>query len=177
MPLTFSGLLNGLDGVGSADGQIFFLTTNFLERLDDALIRSGRVDKKVEFPTVSPDLAKLMFLQFYPGEEKPSLLFKEQLHNLFIKFEQNKLCMADLQQHFIAHRKNDALTAAENVKDITGEQFKLLNELANKTEEKKKEEEGSTVVSKVKIFGTVSVAVVTLLGAMFLLPKFFKIRG
>ena len=34
--LTFSGLLNALDGVGGSSGQIFVLTTNHRERLDPA---------------------------------------------------------------------------------------------------------------------------------------------
>ena len=45
--VTFSGLLNALDGVASAEERIVFLTTNFLDRLDSALIRPGRVDMAV----------------------------------------------------------------------------------------------------------------------------------
>eukprot|EP00657_Telonema_sp_P-1_P010745 TRINITY_DN531_c0_g2_i4.p1 TRINITY_DN531_c0_g2~~TRINITY_DN531_c0_g2_i4.p1 ORF type:complete len:364 (+),score=36.10 TRINITY_DN531_c0_g2_i4:129-1220(+) len=46
-PLTFSGLLNALDGIGDPRGQIIVLTTNFREQLDSALIRNGRVDMQV----------------------------------------------------------------------------------------------------------------------------------
>jgi len=46
-PLSFSGLLNALDGVGAASGQIYILTTNLREQLDSALIRKGRVDFQV----------------------------------------------------------------------------------------------------------------------------------
>ena len=45
--VTFSGLLNALDGVASAEERIVFLTTNYLDRLDSALIRPGRVDMAV----------------------------------------------------------------------------------------------------------------------------------
>merc|ERR1719281_894494 len=48
-PLTFSGLLNSIDGIGKADGQIFILTTNHRERLSPALIRNGRADMHVQF--------------------------------------------------------------------------------------------------------------------------------
>merc|ERR1719273_262855 len=44
--LTFSGLLNAIDGVTSTEGRILFMTTNYVERLDPALIRPGRVDFK-----------------------------------------------------------------------------------------------------------------------------------
>ena len=46
---TLSGLLNTLDGVASQEGRILIMTTNHAEKLDDALIRPGRVDKKLEF--------------------------------------------------------------------------------------------------------------------------------
>ena len=45
--VTFSGLLNALDGVASAEERIVFLTTNYVDRLDSALIRPGRVDMAV----------------------------------------------------------------------------------------------------------------------------------
>lgn len=52
-PLTFSGLLNVLDGVGTPEGSVVFMTTNHRERLDAALIRPGRVDKELEFKTAT----------------------------------------------------------------------------------------------------------------------------
>lgn len=67
-PLTFSGLLNSLDGVTTKDGQLFVLTTNYIDRLDSALIRPGRVDLRVQFPEPSPEQIKSYFLHFYPGE-------------------------------------------------------------------------------------------------------------
>jgi len=44
--ITFSGLLNALDGVIGGDSRIVFMTTNYIDRLDDALIRPGRCDRK-----------------------------------------------------------------------------------------------------------------------------------
>jgi SpoVK/Ycf46/Vps4 family AAA+-type ATPase len=41
--VTFSGLLNVLDGVASAEERILFMTTNHIERLDPALIRTGHL--------------------------------------------------------------------------------------------------------------------------------------
>lgn len=42
--VTFSGLLNVLDGVAASEERLVFMTTNFIEKLDAALIRPGRVD-------------------------------------------------------------------------------------------------------------------------------------
>lgn len=47
--VTFSGLLNAIDGVACAEERILFMTTNFINRLDEALIRPGRVDIKQYF--------------------------------------------------------------------------------------------------------------------------------
>lgn len=65
-PLTFSGLLNALDGVGNHQGLVFVLTTNFKEQLDNALIRDGRVDMRVRFDYCTPDQIEKMFENFYP---------------------------------------------------------------------------------------------------------------
>ena len=65
--VTLSGLLNALDGVSSRDGRVLFLTTNHPERLDPALIRPGRVDRKVELGLATPDQARRLFLWFYRG--------------------------------------------------------------------------------------------------------------
>lgn len=41
---TISGLLNALDGFATPNGVIIIMTTNHMERLDEAILRSGRVD-------------------------------------------------------------------------------------------------------------------------------------
>lgn len=45
--LNLSGLLNVLDGVIDCPGRIVIMTTNHPEKLDPALIRPGRVNKKL----------------------------------------------------------------------------------------------------------------------------------
>ena len=44
--LTMADLLNLLDGIGASEDRTLFMTTNHPERLDSALIRAGRVDRK-----------------------------------------------------------------------------------------------------------------------------------
>ncbi|KAJ8602227.1 hypothetical protein CTAYLR_003665 [Chrysophaeum taylorii] len=70
-PLTFSGLLNALDGIGAAIGQLFVMTTNEAHNLDAALVRHGRVDLSVEFNSCVPEQAELMFANFYPDAPEP----------------------------------------------------------------------------------------------------------
>lgn len=44
--LSLSGLLNSLDGIVPLDGMLIFMTTNHIEKIDPALLRNGRVDRR-----------------------------------------------------------------------------------------------------------------------------------
>ncbi|KAL8821101.1 MAG: hypothetical protein Q9191_007382 [Dirinaria sp. TL-2023a] len=63
--VTFSGLLNALDGVGSAEERILFLTTNHVERLDAALVRPGRVDLHARIGEATRWQAGMLWDRFY----------------------------------------------------------------------------------------------------------------
>merc|ERR550514_1490286 len=45
--LNLAGLLNVIDGVVDAPGRILVMTTNHPEKLDPALIRPGRINRKL----------------------------------------------------------------------------------------------------------------------------------
>src|SRR5439155_9066304 len=78
--ISFSGLLNALDGVMAPNGRVVFMSTNHPEKLDPALIRPGRVDLRMEFPNADREQARRMFLRFF-GEEsaRQADLFAEAL--------------------------------------------------------------------------------------------------
>jgi len=63
--LTLSGILNQIDGVHNNHGMILIMTTNYPEKLDEALIRDGRVDEKVFFDYCDYEQIYLMFKNFY----------------------------------------------------------------------------------------------------------------
>ena len=73
--VTFSGLLNALDGVASAEERIIFLTTNYVERLDSALVRPGRVDMTVRLGEATQYQVEQLWERFY-GEYDESEKFK-----------------------------------------------------------------------------------------------------
>ena len=73
--VTFSGLLNALDGVGSAEERILFLTTNHIERMDEALIRPGRVDMTVYLGDASRWQVSQFWDRFY-GDVDPEGMMK-----------------------------------------------------------------------------------------------------
>lgn len=63
--VTFSGLLNALDGVASGESRIVVMTTNHVERLDPALIRPGRVDLIEELGDADEGMVRDLFDRFY----------------------------------------------------------------------------------------------------------------
>lgn len=62
--ITMDGLLQALDGFTAPHGLVTIMTTNKIEVLDEALIRSGRADLKVEITTVDKDQVARMCKQF-----------------------------------------------------------------------------------------------------------------
>jgi SpoVK/Ycf46/Vps4 family AAA+-type ATPase len=50
-------ILNVLDGIASINDVIFIATTNYIDRVDDAVTRSGRFDLKVEVPLLEREYA------------------------------------------------------------------------------------------------------------------------
>jgi hypothetical protein len=58
-------LLNLMDGYLTRPGQIIILTTNHLEYIDPALIRSGRIDLKLELQYCDRDMIRRMYKMFY----------------------------------------------------------------------------------------------------------------
>jgi len=63
--VSFSGLLNAIDGAASREGRILIMTTNHRERLDPALIRPGRVDLQISFKYASCDVIETLFMNLY----------------------------------------------------------------------------------------------------------------
>ena len=115
-PLTFSGLLNALDGIGNPDGQVFVLTTNHRDRLDPALIRNGRVDMHVEFSHATPEQMEMIFRQFYPAEA-PEVVVQFRKATLAVLGDK-KVNMAALQHFFIRMMRKSASEAIACVSSI-----------------------------------------------------------
>jgi hypothetical protein len=63
--LSFSGILNAIDGVAASEARILFMTTNHIDKLDPALVRPGRVDVKFEMSLATQPMIAHMFRHFY----------------------------------------------------------------------------------------------------------------
>ena len=120
--LTFSGLLNALDGVVSVDGILTIMTTNHLERLDPALVRGGRVDRRFFFDGPRYQQVEDLFRSFYP-DAKPSIykLFAKSVMERSSNSELRSL--ATLQQLFIHHRESTAEECVEGLDDFFRSHF------------------------------------------------------
>lgn len=64
--MTLSGLLNVLDGAATPEGLVTVMTTNKIEKLDDALLRPGRADRKVELGYLNQGQLDRLMQTFLP---------------------------------------------------------------------------------------------------------------
>ena len=116
--LTFSGLLNAIDGVTSTEGRIVFMTTNYRNRLDSALIRPGRVDLEEYIGHNSQRQCVKMFENFYPDHIKHA-------PSLSTEFAEKVMCLespvsaAQVQGMFMFF-KNDPRKVIQNVYRFQG---------------------------------------------------------
>ncbi|MCA9058470.1 MAG: AAA family ATPase, partial [Planctomycetaceae bacterium] len=95
--LTFSGLLNGLDGVAAGEGRILFATTNHPERLDPALVRPGRIDRRELIGYADREQLHRLFLRFF-NDAPPSMAdyFARSL-------PENQIPMSAAQTHLVRY--------------------------------------------------------------------------
>lgn len=108
--ISFSGILNTLDGMGRKDKLITFMTTNFKEQLDDALIRPGRIDYKLEFTYATQYQISKMFDLFIKNDENK---------NKFLNHVKNKkITTCILQKFFFEYRDEHNIMDKIDILDL-----------------------------------------------------------
>ncbi|MBW0524540.1 hypothetical protein O181_064255 [Austropuccinia psidii MF-1] len=112
--VTFSGLLNAIDGVTSTTSQrLIFMTTNHLKKLDPALIRPGRVDMSFYVGDATLHQTLQLFSKFYDNEKLVPVMEKQVME---VFKAGGKFSMAALQGLFIRHREGqDAIKALDQI--------------------------------------------------------------
>ena len=112
--ISFSGLLNTLDGIAHKEEQLTFLTTNYITKLDKTLIRPGRIDKTLKFSYATIYQIELMFYKFFPDKSEEWKKFKKKIKGL-------KTTIATLQSFFFSHLNDDIVNYVEELKHMTNE--------------------------------------------------------
>jgi chaperone BCS1 len=100
--VSFSGLLNCLDGIFYKEGLITIMTTNFKSRLDGALQRPGRVDFVMDFGYSTEKEIQMMYDTFYPEKKDEFRLFYKKIQHVH-------LTMASVQVYFLEHMNGEQL--------------------------------------------------------------------
>ncbi len=110
--ISLSGLLNAVDGVASAEGVVLIMSTNHPEKLDDALIRDGRVDLKIEFTLPRKEELRRLFIRMYrsPYETAVPAELDDMAEAFATRLSENIFSAAEIQG-FLLDRKNDAQDA------------------------------------------------------------------
>jgi len=88
--ISFSSLLNCLDGVATRRGLVVVMTTNHIQKLDSAFVRPGRVDCCLEFALPG-------FPQLQKALQTLGPQFKSE-HDEYLNRHPN-ISIAALQQH------------------------------------------------------------------------------
>ncbi|KAJ3773269.1 P-loop containing nucleoside triphosphate hydrolase protein [Lentinula raphanica] len=130
--VTLSTLLNVIDGLGSEEGRLFFTTTNHIDRLEPALIRPGRIDRKIPYYLATQEQAATLFMHFFPPASAPSInphskalengiLDRVTHENQIIQLSKtfashipsNEFSIADLQGYLLGYKDQPERAAVE----------------------------------------------------------------
>ncbi len=177
--LDLATLLNVLDGVRETPGRIIILSTNYPERLDEALLRPGRFDMMLEFEKHSIQVLKLHLERHYDAKltEKqwkrlntPSLQYKwtpaEVSQILFRRVNNIELAIDDLVKEDpcklfkfsqlkkgtepVAPMEGTDLTALLDIQDVIPEPPRVLDELPKSITETSNQDLSLMLVEPVK---------------------------
>ncbi|XP_010450740.1 PREDICTED: AAA-ATPase ASD, mitochondrial [Camelina sativa] len=143
--VTLSGLLNFIDGLWSSCGgeRIIVFTTNFIDKLDPALIRKGRMDKRIEMSYCGLEAFKLLAKNYLDAKEEDDSELFDEIKRL-LEVEEIKMTPADVGENLL--KRSEVETKEFCLKRLI-EALKEEKEEAKRRiedEEKKKKEEEDT---------------------------------
>jgi chaperone BCS1 len=108
--VTLSGLLNVLDGFHAPSGVLFVMTTNHVEKLDEALLRPGRIDYKLYMGQASDHQKIELYRRFFPDS-------LESAAYEFVEASRASETMAEFQGRLLALEQGDGNLPLVIVKD------------------------------------------------------------
>ncbi|KAJ3887171.1 P-loop containing nucleoside triphosphate hydrolase protein [Lentinula edodes] len=160
--VTLSTLLNVIDGVGSEQGRLFFTTTNYIDHLDPALLRPGRIDRKIPYHLATKEQAAALFTRFFSPDcisesiETGALTGKiegnhdvQSITNLSKSFASqvpsHEFSVAELQGYLLGYKKQ-AEEAAVGVAQWIEQERKYKREEEEKANERRSKEQQEKMV-------------------------------
>ena len=110
--ISLSDLLNAVNGIAFAEGVVLIMSTNHSEKLDDALIRDGRVDLKIEFILSRKKELRCLFIRMYRSfyETAVPAELDDMAKAFATRLSKNMFSAVEIQR-FLLDRKNDAQDA------------------------------------------------------------------
>lgn len=154
--ISFSALMDCLDGVGAQEGRILIMTTNHPDKMDAALTRPNSVDKMFHFgyadkssiesilrliykPLIDLEFANVSCITTRKMENQPAGAMKPQkILDLFIEFAElvpaEQYTAAEIQSYLLGFKDEPELAVkrvAEWVKDTVGVEFSSSNSWAH----------------------------------------------
>ena len=122
--ISLQGLLNCFDGFSCVEGTLLFLTANHPEVLDDAVLRSCRIDKRFELGHADEYQTKSIFEMMLPDQ-------KDHFQKFYKKIESKQFTTAMLQEFLFYNRK------CENIYDKLHGFFEIIEKNKSGNYEKK----------------------------------------
>ncbi|MCO5599246.1 hypothetical protein L7F22_053347 [Adiantum nelumboides] len=120
--VTLSGLLNFTDGLWSSCGseRIFVFTTNHIEKLDAALLRSGRMDMHIHLSYCGFEAFKVLAKNYLKLEDH--LLFEEV--RAVMEDEGVQMTPADVSEVMTREKRNPEQALQSLIKELRESKFK-----------------------------------------------------
>lgn len=110
--VSMSAILNVLDGVCRKDKMLVFITTNYLSKIDKAILRPGRMDLILKFSFASKIQIKQMYEKFRGERANPTEF--DWFHKAILG---KKVGMSLIQKFLFEHKDRDRLVEYE--KELT----------------------------------------------------------
>ncbi|KAL0349312.1 UNVERIFIED_CONTAM: AAA-ATPase [Sesamum angustifolium] len=153
--ITLSGLLNFVDGLWSASGgeRIIVFTTNYVERLDSALIRRGRMDKHIEMSYCCFEAFKVLAKNYLKLESH------EKFENIKCLLKEIDISPADVAENLMPKSPEmsaeeclgNLITALHQAKDeAASRKAKKLDAETEDKESEVKQQSGTATKEEVK---------------------------
>jgi hypothetical protein len=132
--VTFSGILNSLDGIATPNNFICFMTTNYKCNLDSALLRPGRIDKIIKFEHIKKNQVKEIFnasmedSEKYENDDTDNTMLNVDADAFYKAFQELniKAPVALIQEYLFIYldEPDKAIDNIDELKDIYDNSFK-----------------------------------------------------